>query len=363
MLSKRHRAGMWSIGLLISCWSIEGQTFTPVAPLSFVKTFGGTDPLPQIVEIASTGSNFGFIRDQTTNSGGNWLSTVAVGFNCCSTPRAITAVVTTSASMPVGTYTGQITFTAFNNASISMVVPVTLTVQPTGSPIFNNIPGQLSFTLKTLGTKIADRTIQVMNGGAGTLNWGVARSTGDGGNWLTVSPGSGTAPSLVTVGVTVASLPGGGAVAGKFIGQVVFTQASGGSVTVPVSVVVDADNFSQINGLNFSKVFGGGDPLPQVVTVPSTGNNFNIDTDVYTASGGNWLKVVPVGFNCCATPRAVNVTVTTSAAMPAGTYAGEIVFTGPEINGAASMTVPVTLTVEPAEERSSITSRARWALP
>ena len=46
-----------------------------------------------------------------------------------------------------------------------MVVPITLTVQSTGSPVFNNIPGQLSFTLKTLGTKIASRTIQVMNGG------------------------------------------------------------------------------------------------------------------------------------------------------------------------------------------------------
>ncbi len=363
MLSKRHSAGtvtqpkrggsfigfacLTSIAFLIPCGAMQGQTFTPVAPLSFVKTFGGTDPLPQIIEITAGGSNFDFNRVATTNSGGNWLSTAAVGFNCCATPRAITVLVTTSASMPVGTYTGQITFTAFNNPSVSMLVPVSLTVQPAGSPFFNNIPGQLSFTLKTLGTKIANRTIQVVNGGGGTLNWAVAGSTADGGNWLTVSPGSGTAPSLVTVGVTVSNLPASGGVPGKFTGQLVFTQASGGSVTVPVSVVVDTNSFSQINRLSFSKVFGGSDPLPQVVTVPSNGANFNIDTDVYTSSGGSWLKVVPVGFNCCTTPRAVNVVVTTNVAMPVGTYAGEIVFTGPEGNGAASMTVPVTLTVEP----------------
>ncbi len=362
MLSKRHRTAngtqpkhggsftrlaCLAIGFLMFGGALEGQTFTPVAPLSFVKTFGGTDPLPQIIEITAADSNFDFTRVESTNSGGNWLSTVATGFNCCATPRAITVRVTTSASMPAGIYTGQITFAVFNKPSTMMVVPVTLTVEPTGSPFFNNIPGQLSFTLKTMDTNISNRTIQVMNGGGGTLNWGVVGSTADGGNWLMVSPGSGTAPSLVTVGVTVSSLPGSGLVAGKFTGHLVFTQASGGSVTVPVSVVVNTDNFRQINRLSFSKPFGGSDPLPQVVTVPSTGNNFNFDTDVYTSSGGNWLKVVPVGFNCCTTPRAVNVVVTTNVAMPAGTYAGEIVFTGPEINGAASMTVPVTLTVEP----------------
>src|SRR5262249_54977900 len=125
-------ACLLSIACLVICGSLHGQTFTftPMAALSFVKTVGGADPLPQVLEIsAASGSDTGFFRDATTNSGGNWLSAVPVGFNCCGTPRAITVRVINSASMAVGTYTGQVTF---NNAFATMVVPVTLTVQPAG---------------------------------------------------------------------------------------------------------------------------------------------------------------------------------------------------------------------------------------
>src|SRR5262249_7485856 len=156
---------------------------------------------------------------------------------------------------------------------------------------------------------------QILNGGPGNLNWTLAKTTADGGDWLTVSATSGTAPSQINVGISVPNLPGGGLIAGQFIGELSFFNSAGGTVTVPVSVVVGSAIFQQVNGISFEKVFGGGDPLPQVLTVPSTGSNFNYDTNWYTSSGGNWLKVVAVGFNCCTTPRAVNVVVTTETAM------------------------------------------------
>src|SRR5262249_54449757 len=152
--------------------------------------------------------------------------------------------------------------------------------------------------------------------------------------------------SALTVGIAVANLPGGGATAGHFIGQIVLSQPSGGSMTIPVSVTVGDNIFSQINPINFTKVFGGADPLPQTLMVPSTGTNFNFDTNAYSANGGHWLSTNVVGFNCCTTPRAVTAVVTADPALAVGTYTGEIVFTV-EGNGSQAITVPVTLTVEP----------------
>ena len=332
---------------ILFCTLLRAQTFSPVPTLSFVKPFAGADPLPQTVTITSTGTNFDFSATGVTDTGGNWLSVTVVGFNCCATPRAITAVVTTLPAMTAGTYMGHIALVSSPSGSITMNIPVVLTVAPAAGTFFDNLPGQLSFALNTGGAAIASQQIQVRNGGSGTLNWNLATSTSDAGNWLSVSATSGTAPSVITVGISVANLPGGGLVAGHFIGQLVFSQGSGGSVTIPVSVVVGANIFSQVNGINFTKVFGGADPLPQTLTIPSTGTNFDFDTNSYTATGGSWLSASARGFNCCATPRAITAVVTTSPTMAVGTYTGQIVFTV-EGNGASAITVPVTLTVEPA---------------
>ena len=334
--------------LLVSVHPIQAQTFAPVPGLAFVKKFAGADPLPQTVTIASTSTNFDFSHTEMTTSGGSWLSVSVTGFNCCATPRAITVVVTTSPSMAVGTYTGQINLASFPSGTITMSIPVMLTVEPAGGTFFDDLQGQVSFSLLTSGTAITSQSVEIRNGGSGTLNWSLAKSTSDGGNWLTASASSGTAPSLLTVGVSVADLPGGGLIAGHFIGELVLSQGSGGSVTIPVSVVVGAANvFSQVNPINFTKVFGGADPLPQTLSIASLGPNFNFDIDWYNSNGGAWLSTSAFGFNCCTTPRALTAIVTTSPTLAVGKYTGQIVVTV-EGNGSMAMTIPVTLTVEPA---------------
>ena len=150
----------------------------------------------------------------------------------------------------------------------------------------------------------------------------MTRSTSDGGNWLTVSAASGTAPSVVTVGVSIPNLPGGGLLAGTFVGQLVFL-TSGGRVTIPVSVVLGANVFSQVNAINFTKFFGGADPLPQTLMVPSTGTDFNFRTAAFTATGGDWLTVA-TGSSCglCSTPQTLRVSVNASPTLAVGTYTG-----------------------------------------
>src|SRR5262249_50819323 len=146
-------------------------------------------------------------------SAGSWM-TVSPGVGCCETaPHTITVGVNTLPTLTAGTYSGQIVLSS-QSGTVTMTVPTSLTVTSTSTAFLDNLPGQLSFSLKTGGTTITSQDIQIRNGGTGSLNWNLSTSTADGGNWLTASSTSGTAPSTVTVGVNVANLPSAGLVAG-----------------------------------------------------------------------------------------------------------------------------------------------------
>lgn len=318
-----------------------GQGFEQVNGLSFTMPQGGANPLPQNVTIASIGAAMGFSVSYSTATGGNWL-TVSPSGNCCVTPRALVATVNAPVTMPAGTYTAQIV--AYSGAT-SLTIPVTLTVAAAATTFFDNMPGQLSFTLTPGGGAPAPQVFQVRNRGTGTLNWNVKATTFDGGSWMTVTPTSGTAPSLVTVGIVPANLPNGGLVAGVFTGQLLFEMGGGSSYTVPVSVHVGPNVFGQINGVNFTMQQGGANPLPQVITATSTGTALGFSVAFSTATGGAWLSVTPSG-NCCATSRPIKLTVNAPVGMPAGIYTGQVSF----YSGNTSQTVPVTLTVSPSNQ-------------
>jgi hypothetical protein len=325
---------------------IGNNIFSQVNPISFTKVFAGADPLPQTLTIASTGARFSYSVTAATATGGAWLSVSTItGCAFCATPSAIQAIITTSPDLPVGSYTGQIVLAA-QTGFMTITVPVTLTVAATGSTYLDDIAGQTSFSMVTNSPySPASQDIQIRNGGTGTLDWTLAQSTADGGTWLLVSAPSGAAPSYLTVGVNVANLPNGGLAAGTFIGQVV-VQTAGSAVTVPVSVVVGANVLVQVNPISFTKVFAGADPLPQTLTIASTGRSLNYSVGATTATGGNWLSVSTItGCSSCATPSTIQAIITTSPTLPAGTYTGQIVVTA---QTGVSSTIPVTLTVATA---------------
>ncbi len=314
-----------------------------VGPISFTKVFGGANPLPQTVTIANPGTAFNFSITSSTATGGAWLTAAtATACGLCATPSAIVVTVNASPTLPLGIYTGQIVVTS-QAGNLSLTVPVTLTVAAAATAFFDNVPGQMSFTMQTAGTTITSQTLQIRNGGTGTLSWTLAQTTADGGNWLMVSAPSGTAPSFVNVGVNVANLPSGGLIAGTFVGELVFRTA-GSSVTISVNVVVGANIFNQVNAIGFAKPFGGANPLPQTITIATPGTAFNYFITSSTATGGAWLNVATVtacGF--CGTPNSIVATVIASPTLPVGTYTGQIVVVSQ--GGAQSITIPVSLTV------------------
>ena len=128
----------------------------------------------------------------------------------------------------------------------------------------------MTFSLVTGGNAPPAQPLQIRNAGAGTLAWTGATSTSDGGNWLSLSAASGTAPETITVQINPLNLPGGGQIAGTFTGQVTL-QSTGEAVTIPVAVTVGANAFEQVNALNFTMPFGGIDPLPQVLMFDTFG--------------------------------------------------------------------------------------------
>lgn len=323
--------------------TVGPNVFAQVNPISFTMPEGSSGPLPQNLAIASTGTAFTFSSAVYTGQGGNWLTLSNLGGECCTTPEGITVSIINASALPAGTYSGEIVFTQYFQQTLGLTVPVTLTVVGTGTPFFDSLPGQLSFSMATGGNAPPAQPIQIRNAGTGSLHWTLSTSTADGGGWLTASAASGTAPSTVSISIIPTALPNGGAIAGTFSGQVVL-QGSGDVVTVPVSVTVGSSVFAQVNPINFTMPVGGANPLPQILAVASTGTNFTFSSAVYTSTGGNWLSISNLGGECCTTPEAVTVSVINASTLPAGTYSGEIVFTQ-YFQRDLIMTVPVTLTI------------------
>ena len=323
--------------------TVGSSVFEQVNPISFTMPFGGKNPLTQIMTVESTDNSvIRFTPTAYTAHGGNWLSVNPANAGCCNTPYPVTVSVTPG-TLAAGTYTGEIFVMEYANPARSFIVPVTLTVEPSGA-FFNDLPGGLNYSLKTSGTAIASQVIQIGNGGSGTLNWTVIPTTSDTGNWLTISSSSGAAPSVVTVGVNASLLPGGGAIAGTYIGELLF-QTTGDTETIPIAVTVGSPVFEQVNAVSFTMPFGGANPLPQILNIESTDNSvIRFTPTAFTGQGGNWLSVSPANAGCCNTPYPILVSVSAST-LPAGTYTGEITIIE-YANPARSMNVPVTLTIE-----------------
>jgi len=323
---------------------VGSNVFAQVNPLSFVKTFAGANPLAQNITLASTGAAFNFSAAVLNSTGGSWLSINPSNYGCCgvSTPYNVQVSVNPAITLAAGTYMAEVIVSASGQV---LSIPVTMTINPPTKAYLDNVAGALSFSMAVGGDAPPAQNIQVRNAGAGSLAWTAVAETADGGDWLSVSQASGTAPNDMNVTVNPANLPGAGQVAGTFVGQVLL-QSPTGNITIPVSLPVSAATFRQVNPLSFTKVFGGANPLSQVITIASTGTNFNYSATAVSATGGTWLSINPSNFGCCgvATPNGITVSVNPAVTLAAGAYSAEVLVT----SGSQAMMIPVTLTIEAA---------------
>jgi uncharacterized protein (TIGR03437 family) len=304
--------------------------------MTFAAAVGGSAPAQSLaVSSSPSGTVFTAAISVNTPSGGNWLSITPSSGNL-TTPQNLTVTVNTS-GLAAGTYSGDIGLTA-NGATLT--VPVNLVVGSTG--LAGNItlsPSTLSFSAVSGGAEPASQTLTVSSA-AGSAGVGFTAAASSTGNWLSVSPTSGTTQANLSVSVNQANLS-----AGNHTGTITVTPTGGTAqeVQVTINVVSQPGVTVSPGSLSFSFQAGsGGSVTPGQLTVTASGGTASFQASA--SSSGNWLSVTPTsGSTSTSATLTVQVNPAGLAAQTAP-YTGTITIAG--VNGTeGSATVNVTLTV------------------
>ena len=197
--------------------------------LTFSGQVGSGNLAAQAITVssASGAAAVTFSVTASTTAGGNWLSTSA---NSSNQTQATINVSANASGLSAGTYNGNIAVQPVGGSTVN--VPVTLTI--TAPPVVSASPTSLSFTYRAGDAAPAAQTINVA--GTGLTYSATASSTG---NWLAVSPNTGTAPGTLSVTINPSSLS---ASSNPYIGTITVSGANGatGTTTITVSLTVTA---------------------------------------------------------------------------------------------------------------------------
>jgi len=323
----------------------NGQLTLNPASLTFNAAVNGSSPAAQSISVTANNQT-SFTVGASTQNGGNWLSVSQSGGV---TPATITIFVT-STSLPLGNYSGTITFTA-NGTNQTVSVALNVTTTGGGGGNITSDKTSLSFSAQLGATNPATQTINISGVGSAAVGVLVSRTTSNGVNWLsTGGVTSGTTPLAIPVSVDITNLA-----AATYTGSILVSPVGSGTpVTISVSLVVTAPTVSASpTSLTFN--YRAGDPAPASKTISVTGGTGLTFTATATSSGG-WLGVSPAaGF----TPGTVTVSVTPTGLNSSTTpYTGTITVAG---SGTAlgTTTISVSLTVTaPLPTVSKLTNAA-----
>ena len=214
-------------------------------------------------------------------------------------------------------------------------------VLPT-SPSFSVAPLNLSFSGPAGAPEVRAQEIAVSSPVAG-LAWSAQASTESGGDWLSVSPTSGSVPGTISVTVDVASLA-----PETYRGTVTVEAplAAPALQTVAVELTVTPGLLAQLavepSSISFEGMVGE-DSLPgQTLRISNAGGEtLEWTLQAETTSGGNWLVAAPTsGTASAGSPATVQVSANVTG-LAAGVYSGSV-----QVESTAtgeSLTVAVTL--------------------
>ena len=215
------------------------------------------------------------VSGETNNGGGSWLALPSPAGQATPGAPAALNITTDPAGLGPGTYTGTVTIQPETGAAVR--IPVTVTVSAQSQALFLTQSG-LSFTAVQGGGVVPPQSFGVMNPGVGVLGWNPTALTTSGGDWLSVTPDSGSsdaaaAASQITVTVDATSLP-----AGAYYGLV--RVEAGGAANTPQVVIVflnvlpagsDPGAGVQPQELVFFTAPGGGAPGSQTLLLYNVG--------------------------------------------------------------------------------------------
>ncbi|HUQ93656.1 MAG TPA: hypothetical protein VM120_18390 [Bryobacteraceae bacterium] len=313
-----------------------GTTTLGTTPSSLFFNFlpGGTAPSNQSFELTTpTATAF------TTIISGN-IPGLSIGPTSGSTVTSVSGQPAKASifvgvgpqNSPVGVYNGTITINPVGYAA--QTVNVTLNI---GS--VNAIPNQVSFSYQTGGLNPATQLITINSPTGTATGFTALASTTSGGNWLQITPGSGTAPGVLGVSVN-----GQNMAQGTYTGTISVTLAGAATpILIPVTFTVSATPVLRVNlpSTTFNYQIGSNSPnQTQTIDIASTGAalTFTASTQIATPAGGNWLSV---STSSSTTPAFAQLNLNATG-LAAGTYNGTVTFTA---TGQTPLVVPVTLNV------------------
>lgn len=249
------------------------------------------------------------------------------------------------ATMPSLTIPGLVTIyvelssSAWDSINIMATPAPTIAVAPTG----------LQFAYTVGGTIPATQSIQVANSGGGTLNWVASTSA----SWLSVTPGSGTAPSTLSVIVSPTGLR-----AGTYTGSVQIS--AGGASNSPVSVAVTLTVSPAAAALavspqafTFNYTVGGAVPAAQQISITNNGGG---TLSWIASANAAWVGLSSASGTA---PATLSVSVS-PATLAAGSYSATVLITAAgTTNSPAS--VSVMLVVQTPQPTVNVTALVNGA--
>ncbi len=209
-------------------------------------------------------------------------------------------------------------------------------------------PTQLTFNVQN--GAISSQNLVVFSN-SGSANFSATATSG--GNWLTVSPVSGTTPQVLLVSANGASLN-----TGTYGGFVTISSGSNTNV-VPVILNVNTSGSSVLTAnpgtLTFSFPTTSSIPQSQAVAIGSSnGVATSFTATPATNNGGNWLSVSP---NAATSPANLLINVNPSG-LTAGVYFGSVALNPP---GTTGVVIPVQVNVAAASTLTVAPQRLSFA--
>ena len=217
-----------------------GRLLLSPTAVVFKAQEGGSIPPPKAVTIVNKGQgSLSWSIPADLAAPLNWLTVSALSGTAGSGPvgASTTTVTANPAGLAAGVYQVLAPVSAPGASNDPQLFSVTLHVVPPATQASADIaPHGLVFVAPETGAGAPDQELVVSNGGGGTLTF---QLTPSGGNWLMVSPASGsTAAGPVTVQVSVDPT---GLLPGKYRGKITGTFSAGAPQEVNVVLIVTSE--------------------------------------------------------------------------------------------------------------------------
>ncbi len=328
-------------------FTVSSDPVILVAPasLSFASTTDGPPP-PQTIAVTNGGGGSVSGLSLTVQYAGTagWLTT---SLNTTTAPATVT-VQPSHAGLVAGTYTATLRIASASASNSPVSVTITYTV--TAPPSITLSATSRTFTAVVGGANPPAQTVQITNGGSGTVS-GLATSIsyGSGSGWLAASLDATTAPATLTLTATRGALT-----AGTYTATVNVTSPTASNSPRPITVTftVQAGPTIALSGTtaSFSRASGTGNAPAATISVTNSGGgtlsglSASIINYAGPAPNTGWLTAT---LNTATAPATLTITANTGTAgapRNPGTYTATVRITS-AVAGNSPRDISVTFTV------------------